>query len=168
MGLSKVVSRRTYTDDERVHALELYATDGPTAVERQLGIPKTTVAGWAAAAGVGTVRNERIAAAVDAARLDRELVREHLRDEMLRRAVDLLDRMDEPHVDFKGKDAAKVTYPKPSPSGCQAYATAAAILLDKFRLEVGEVTGRTETRTSDHLDREIEELVEQLQAKGAQ
>lgn len=168
MGPSKVVSRRTYTDAERVQALALYETDGPTAVEERLGVPKQTVSDWAKAAGVRTVRNERTAAAVDAARLDRELVREQLRDEMLRRALDLLGRMDEPHVDFKGKDASEVTYPKPSPSGCQSYATAAAILLDKFRLEVGEVTGRTETRTSDHLDREIEELVEQLQAKSAQ
>lgn len=159
------MARRTYTPKQRQEALTLYALEGPSAVEDQLGIPKSTVVDWARTAGIRTVRNERTAEAVEAARLDRELTREHLRNLMLEKAVDLIGRMDEEHIDFKGKDADEVVYPKPSPAGCQSYATAAAILLDKFRLEVGEVTGRTETRTSDHLDREIERLVEQLSAK---
>lgn len=154
------MARRTYTPEQRAEALELYAAEGPTAVQTKLGIAKATVAYWASSNGIRSVRNERTAAATEAARLDREATRERLRDEMLRRALDLLDRMDQPHIDFRGKDAKAVTYPKPSASGCQAYATAAAILLDKFRLEVGEVTGRTETTTRDHLDREIEHLFE--------
>lgn len=155
------MARRVYSDEEKERALALYETEGPTAVFAQLGIPKSTVMSWAIANGVRTVRNERTAEAVEAARLDRAHTRELLRDEMLRRALDLLERMDDPHVDFKGKDADEVIYPRPSPSGCQAYATAAAILLDKFRLEVGEVTGRTETLSTDQLDRQIEELIEQ-------
>lgn len=154
------MERRTYTNEEKAEALALYAAEGPTAVQRHLGIAKATVSNWARANDVRTVRNERTAAATEAIRLDREQTRERLRDEMLRRALDLLDRMDQEHIDFRGKDAKRVTYPKPSASGCQAYATAAAILLDKFRLEVGEVTGRTETTTRDHLDREIEHLLE--------
>jgi len=154
------MGRRSYTPEQKAEALALYAVEGPTAVQTQLGIPKQTVAQWASADNVRTVRNERTAAALEAVLLDRAVVREQLRDEMLRRALDLLGRMDAPHVDFRGKDAQQVTYPLPSPSGCQSYATAAAILLDKFRLEVGEVTGRTETVARDQLDREIERLLE--------
>lgn len=161
------MARRRYTDEEREAALALYAEQGPTAVQEQLGIPKQTVQSWARADGVRTVRNERTAEAVEAARLDRELTRERLRDAMLAKALDLIGRMDEPHIDFRGKDVTKVTFPKASASGCQAYATAAAILLDKFRLEVGEATNRTETHTTDQLDRDIEALLAKLPAKAS-
>jgi transposase-like protein len=156
------MAHRRYTPEQKAEALALYATDGPTAVADQLGIPKATVVGWARSNGVRTVRNERTAEAVEAARVDRELTRERLRDAMLAKALDLIGRMDEKHIDFRGKDCTEVEFPKPSPSGCQAYATAAAILLDKVRLELGEVTGRTEHRTTDHLDREIENLLGKL------
>lgn len=153
------MARRTYTDEQKAEALALYVEAGPTAVAVQLGIPKQTVQQWARADGLRTVRNERTAEAVEAARVDRELTRERLRDAMLAKALDLIDRMDDEHIDFRGKDAKRVTFPKPSPSGCQSYATAAAILLDKVRLELGEVTGRTEVRSTDQLDAEIEQLL---------
>lgn len=153
------MGRRTYTPEQKAEALELYATDGPTAVQERLGIAKATVSDWARANGIRTVRNERTAEAVEAARVDRELTREKLRDAMLAKALDLIGRMDEEHIDFRGKDAKRVTFPKPSASGCQSYATAAAILLDKVRLELGEVTGRTETVATDQLDREIEQML---------
>jgi ABC-type branched-subunit amino acid transport system ATPase component len=53
------------------------------------------------------------------------------------------------HIDFKGKDATEVTYPKAPAAAFQQYATSAAILIDKFRLEGGEVTERTEAITTD-------------------
>lgn len=159
------MSRRTYTDEQKADALALYANEGPSAVQHQLGIPKATVTSWATANGVRTVRNERTAQAVEAAKLDRELTRERLRDAMLAKALDLIGRMDDEHIDFRGKDAKQVTYPKPSPSGCQSYATAAAILLDKVRLELGEVTGRTETVSTDQLDREIEQMLDKAKAQ---
>jgi hypothetical protein len=57
----------------------------------------------------------------------------------------VLKRMDEPHVDFKGKDADRVVYPVAPAAAVQNYATSAAIMLDKYRLEVGEATARTES-----------------------
>lgn len=62
--------RKTYTEQQKREALTLYETHGPSAVEKQLGIPKNTVAGWAKAAGVRTVRNERTREAVEAKVLD--------------------------------------------------------------------------------------------------
>ncbi len=44
-----------YTQAQRDEALALYHTDGPTAVEKKLGIPKGTVTRWAKETGVETV-----------------------------------------------------------------------------------------------------------------
>lgn len=62
--------RKTYTDQQKAEALELYETEGPSAVEKQLGIPKNTVAGWAKRTGIRTVRTERTRAAVEAKVID--------------------------------------------------------------------------------------------------
>lgn len=64
------VARRRYTDEQRAEALELYAEQGPTAVQAAMGIPKATVTNWAKAAGIGTVRNAKTAAATEARTLD--------------------------------------------------------------------------------------------------
>lgn len=61
---------KTYTQAQKDAALALYETHGPTAVEKQLGIPKNTVAGWARKAGTRTVRNERTREAVEAKVVD--------------------------------------------------------------------------------------------------
>ena len=73
-----MADRRTYTDQEKAEALKLYETEGPTAVEKQLGIPKATVASWARRAGVHTVRNERTREAVEAASLDAKARRQRI------------------------------------------------------------------------------------------
>lgn len=83
--------KRRYTDDERAAALTLYAEAGPTAVQDSLGIPKGTVTGWAKTAGIGTVRNERTAAATEAMALDAAERRARLAERLLtvaERAVD--------------------------------------------------------------------------------
>lgn len=69
------MSRRVYTDEERAEALRIYESDGPSAVLRDLGIPKGTVSRWAKAAGIGTVRNEKMAEAREAADNDSATLR---------------------------------------------------------------------------------------------
>lgn len=69
------MAKRQYTDAQRQEALDLYETDGPTAVLRQLGIPKETVTTWAKRAGIRTVRNEKTAAATEARITDLKAVR---------------------------------------------------------------------------------------------
>ena len=73
-----MADRRTYTDQEKAEALKLYETEGPTAVEKQLGIPKATVASWARRNGVHTVRNERTREATEAASLDARARRQRI------------------------------------------------------------------------------------------
>lgn len=67
--------RPKYMQEQRDQALALYRTEGPTAVEKQLGIPKNTVAGWARKAGVGTVRTAATREAVEAKVADGKLRR---------------------------------------------------------------------------------------------
>lgn len=64
------MARRTYTAEQKEAALTLYENEGPTAVQKQLGIPKATIAGWAKAAGTRTVRNENTREATEAAKVD--------------------------------------------------------------------------------------------------
>lgn len=64
------MARRVYTDEQRAEALRLFETDGPSKAAKATGIAKGTIAGWAKAAGVRTVRNENVRARVDAAKLD--------------------------------------------------------------------------------------------------
>ncbi|MDN6135593.1 MAG: hypothetical protein L0J03_16030 [Brevibacterium sp.] len=69
------MSRRVYSDEEKAEALRIYESDGPSAVLRDLGIPKGTVSRWAKAAGIGTVRNEKMAEAREAADNDSATLR---------------------------------------------------------------------------------------------
>jgi len=161
------VSRNTYTDEQRQEALALYVDEGPTAVEAALGIPKETVHYWATKEGLRTVRQAKTGAATQAVMADRALKRERLRTELVTKALDLLDRMDQPHIDYRGKDATKITFDRPPADACKAYATAAAILLDKYRLEQGEATGRHEHTVETSTDRALRELVEQMRPDTA-
>ncbi|KUM31876.1 hypothetical protein AQ436_01810 [Arthrobacter sp. EpRS66] len=85
------MARRRYTDDEREAALKLYETDGPTVVEKQLGIPKGTVTEWASKRGIRTVRNERTAHAVEAVQVDNKLRRQNIAARLYSQAETTLD-----------------------------------------------------------------------------
>lgn len=64
------MAKRTYTQEQRDEALELYETEGTTSASKKLGIPKNTIQGWARKSGVRTVRQSKTQAATDAARSD--------------------------------------------------------------------------------------------------
>lgn len=159
---------RTYTAKERAEAVALVAEHGLAHTWHATGIPKPTLARWADDAGLERTGTEKTRAATEALRARHAAVREQVRLELLEKVSDLLDRMDAPHVEFKGKDADRVTYPIAPASAVQNYATSVGILIDKYRLEMGEATDRTESTLlrgkSDHeqqlladvLNRELE------------
>ncbi|WP_313816359.1 hypothetical protein [Citricoccus sp.] len=64
------MAKRTYTEEQRTEALRIYELEGPTAVQKKLGIPKNTVARWAKNVGVRTVRNAKTREATEAAQVD--------------------------------------------------------------------------------------------------
>lgn len=66
------------------------------------------------------------------------------REMMLDRVLDALARMDEPHIEFVGKDGDQVTYPKAPAAAFGTYASSVATLIKTYRLEMGESTSKPE------------------------
>lgn len=92
----------------------------------------------------------------EASKARQQVLRTTLRELLLLKACDALARMDEPHIDFKGKDAFQVTYPKAPAGAFKQYADAAATLLDKYRLEMGEDTSRVSVDIRNNIRRAAE------------
>lgn len=159
---------RSYTVEERAEAVALVAEHGLAHTWRETGIPKPTLARWADEAGVERTGTEKTRAATDALRERHAHLRESVRLELLEKVADLLDRMDAPHVEFKGKDSEKVEYPIAPAGAVQNYATSVGILIDKYRLEIGEATGRTESWTNDHADHEARDIAEAIRQELAE
>lgn len=168
---------REYTASEKEHALRLYLEVGLAEAWRQTGIPKPTIASWARRSGLphtDAAAKTREATLAAAARADQ--LRAELRLKLLEKANDLLDRMDGEHVEFKNsaKEIREVVYPIAPAGAVQNYATSVGILIDKYRLEVGEATTRSESRdltanlSDDELDAAIRDAEEALRrAAGA-
>lgn len=90
------MARRAYSDEEKAEALRIYQEHGPSAVEKQLGIPKGTVGRWAKAAQIGTVRTENVRARVEAAQLDNAERRANLVKRLYGIAETSMDLLEEP------------------------------------------------------------------------
>lgn len=159
--------RHEYTVEQKAAALAIYVEKGVAEAWRQTGIPKPTIASWARRGHVQTDAPAKIQQAIEAAR-DRHLkLREELRYRLLEKASDLLDRMDAEHVDFKGKDVEEVVYPIAPAAAVQNYATSVGILIDKYRLEMGEATGRTESVSlTDGLDPDTKRALRERLARS--
>lgn len=135
--------------EQRAAAIAVYREHGLAEAARRTGIPKTTLRRWAREEGLDTAELAGAAALrTDAATEARKSyvaeLREELRAMLLEKAVDCLERMDEPHIDFRGRESTEVKFDRAPSGACQQYATSAAILIDKFRLESGEATSKTE------------------------
>lgn len=83
-----------YSPEQRTEALKLYEAEGPSAVEKTLGIPKGTVTGWAKANGTRTVRNERTRHAVEAVQVDNKLRRQNIIRRLFGQAEKMLDDLE--------------------------------------------------------------------------
>ena len=95
-----------YTQEQRDEALALYHTDGPTAVEKKLGIPKGTVTRWAKETGVETVSVSTTRAGTEAASVYAKSRRAELAKLLLDDAHRLREQLWQPArlVSFGGKD----------------------------------------------------------------
>ena len=142
-----------YTDKQRQQALTLYTEHGATHAANETGISRRSILRWANEACLSQARAEKTEAARAMLALRHNQLREELRVRLLEKALDALDRMDEKHIDYKGKDAHQVSW-EVAPSGAfKDYATGAAILIDKYRLEMGETTSRTTVEGSNDISR---------------
>lgn len=95
-----------YTEAQRAEALALYETSGPTAVEKQLGIPKGTVTRWAKETGIETVSVAHTRAGTEAASVYAKARRVELAKLLLDDAHRLREQLWKPArlVSFGGKD----------------------------------------------------------------
>lgn len=166
-----------YTEEQRAEALRLYVDEGPDIAAQQTGISVRTIYRWAAAEGVSTTAtSERTQAATTAAKARAALNRAELHALLLEQAVKALHSMDEevpkPITVIEGRTRSEHWEMVPAdPKDKKELALTAAVLLDKFRLESGEATGRTESLTvtdglSDDEKRRLREAV--ARAAGAE
>ncbi|MCP1414393.1 hypothetical protein [Paenarthrobacter sp. A20] len=135
-----------YTEEQRAEAIELFRTDGPSAVQEQLGIPKATVAGWAKAAGVRTVRTSATRAATEARAVDLKASRQELTALLLEDAHKLRKQLWQPArlVNFGGKDntLAETTLDEPLFVDKKNILSAVGIAVDRvIKLEAVDKTG---------------------------
>lgn len=103
---------RRYTDEQKAEALKLFEAEGPSAVKRQLGIPKSTIDQWARKAGVRTVRAENVRARVEAAQMDNAQRRANIVKRLYALAESDLQLLEDPktyQTIMKGERGAEVT-----------------------------------------------------------
>ena len=141
-------SKRTpWPSELKRQALELWRSDGPAAASKATGIPAGTIGAWVTRAALQPLHRNRVPVeALEVLREQRAARREELELRMLDTALRLVKRIEEPHVELvsSGGVVQPVELPVAPAKAAREYATAAAILLDKYRLERGEATDRTE------------------------
>ena len=154
------MARREYSWDFKAEVLAVYEVDGPAAAARLYEMPAQTVKSWAQRLGIHTGSDTK--AATEAACAKNESLRAELRTMLLEKCIDMLGRMDSPHYEYQGREQERVVYPVAGAKECQSYATALGIMLDKYRLEAGEVTGREEVR-HDYSDSSDADLIREAE-----
>lgn len=165
------MARGQWSDEEKAEALRLLADPEATfyEVKAATSIPVGTLHRWAVAAGLERSDDKRLAA-TERRTLRLQEKRSLIAEEFLDRVEDLMGRMDEPHVVGYTKKGEAIIHPMGASADCKNYITAAAIALDKFRLEMGEATSRTETRSTDAAEAakaKVDELSQRRKQKSA-
>lgn len=152
----------TYTDEQKAEAVRLYVEVGPDEAAKQIGCSRRQVYRWLGSHGVSPKKTDEQRAET----LDLHIQkRQELRDLLLDQALDMLHRMNEMHVEYRtrpGKEEEEIVHVLPAPKDCQSYAVAAAVLIDKMRLENGESTAKTEHVTLGLVESEIQKLEAEL------
>lgn len=149
-----------WSDDQKAQALEAYVEYGPHEASRMTSVPVRTISYWAAKAGLATEVAAKNARAAEAVRARSKVVRAQLQLLLLEQANRALLAMDEevakPITVVEGRTRTEHwEMVPPDPNDKKNLAITVGTLLDKFRLEVGEATGRSEHRDITYeLDRE--------------
>ena len=129
-----------YTEQQKSDAVALYVEHGAAEAARLSDINVRSIRRWAKAADVSADRDKNLTDAAERLTKQSTAQRAAIRVDLLDRIADVLKRMDEPHIDFRGKDATQVEWPTATSGDVKNYAVSFGILLDKYRLEMGEAT----------------------------
>lgn len=163
------MAKRTYTDEEKAAALKVLSDPELSfyEVRDRTGVPVGTLHRWATEAGLKR-SDEKTEAAAARRRLRLSVKREVIAEVLLDRVEDLMGRMDQPHV-VGYDDGQAVVFPMGASSDCKNYMTAAAIALDKFRLEMGEHTEhhRHDERPAEKVRTSLDELRARREEKAS-
>lgn len=155
----------TYTASQREHACALYLEVGAAEAARRMNVSSRSIRRWASEAGLSAARDEKLEDGAARLHAQHGRLREELRVRLLESALDMLDRLTEPHKDYKGSDVVEVTWDMAPADACRAYMTAVGIAIDKYRLEMGEATERI--LTLDVISEEISRLESELDRRPA-
>ena len=134
-------SHAPYEPGFRAEVVSDYKSVGLSAAARKHHVCRESVYRWAKAAGVATDLGTKpsIEKATAAAKVKRTQMR-----------TDLLDKIDLVLNRIDGAAPAR---------DCQALAMTFGILLDKYRLECGESTSRSEHLTVDQIEAELQRIL---------
>lgn len=155
-----------YTEEQRDAAVELLRNPKLSlrAINKQTGIPTGTLSRWAKDAMVHRPVQKTGLEGMEARAKRLKARRDRVGEQVLRKAEDILKRMDMPHVQVLTKDGDALGLPMAAAKDVRDYAVAFGILLDKFRLEMGEATSVTEERHASPRER-LKARVDELEAK---
>jgi hypothetical protein len=161
-----------YSESQKREALATYVEHGLSVAHAETAVPKCTLLKWARSAGidhnvVSAEHAERVRNGTQARVARCEALRVEIREQLLQTAQTMLDRCEQPFTDYRGQKADEVEFEVPPPSECRQLVTAAAILIDKYRLEMGESTGRVETVAVEQQLEVMEAMRDDLAAKRA-
>lgn len=95
--MERTMARRSWTAEERAHALDTYQEHGLSAASAMTGVPKPTLHRWATQAGIDTDANtkrstERNRAAAQVAASQRQYVAEEFRTQMVAQLAEVARR----------------------------------------------------------------------------
>ena len=135
-----------FTQEQKAEAVKLYLEVGPEEAAKAIGCSKRSIYGWLGEFCID-VKDEKREQRRQETALRHEAKREALREALLDAAL-----------------LGVASLNPADPKGYQALAIGTATFIDKYRLENGEATGKTETvtLTSGLLESEIQRLENEL------
>lgn len=133
----------------KAQALALYPDLGVAQTADQLGVPRGTVSVWVHRAGLQRVHPQQTQAATEARVTLQEEIRDEVKLGFLTEAWECLQQA-----------------PTARPADRLKLVTAAAVAIDKYRLEMGEATARTYHEGTDDTDRRIAQLVAEMDRRA--
>jgi len=151
----------TYTKEQKQKAVDLYVKVGTAEAARRTGITGRSIIRWANTAGVSQDKANQTEAARESLALKNAERRERIRNMILEKIEDILGRMDQPHHDYRaaGKELHRIEWESARSGDVKNYAVSMAVLLDKYRLEMGEHTSKISVADAESvLDAEIMRL----------
>lgn len=141
--------RRTYSEEDKEHAVALYVEIGPAAAEIQTGIAKSTIIKWAKLAGVnGRDASEARATALASAGAIARRVNERKREDAYQKRIDRLSSVAYLAIERELQILVKMDDPKPE--HLQMITNARNKAIHDLQLLLGKATSMDISNAQEH------------------